>query len=117
MAPLTPLEEKDGGIRAIAVGAHSILACSMVKLDVSAVLAPYQLEFGVRGGIEAAINVARCYICHLLPGYAMVKLDFKNGLNLVHRARMLVAVQGLVPQIYQFFNSAYSAPSSLFWSG
>ena len=91
--------------------------CSMMKPDMSDLLAPSQLGFGVRGGIELQSSNPCCqayYIHHLLPGYAVVKFDFKNPFNLVCRDRMLKAVWDLSPQIYQFVYSAYSAPSSLF---
>ena len=67
------------------------VACNFVTSDMSALLAPLQVGFGVRGGVEAANHVVRCYVHHLLPGYAVVKLDFKNTFNLVHRAKMLKA--------------------------
>ena len=87
----------------------------MVRPDMSALLAPWRISFGVRGGGEAVIHVARCYVLHLPPGYAPVKLDFKNAFNSVHRYKMLKAVLDLSPRIYQCVYSASSTPSSLFW--
>ena len=90
---LTPLEKKGDGIRPIAV-VYTLrrlavkMACSMVKPDMSVLLAPCQLGFGMKQGIETAIHAARCCICHLLPGYAIVRLDFKNALDSVRRDRM-----------------------------
>ena len=96
---LTALEKKGSEIKPVAVGCtlHHLtakVACSMVKEDVSALLAPCQLGFGVRRGIEAAIHAGRNYICYLLPGYAIY------AFNLVHRDRMLKAVKDLAPWIY-----------------
>ena len=81
----------------------------------SALLAPWRLGFEVRGGGEAVIHVARCYVLHLPPGYAPVKLDFKNAFNSVHRYKMLKAVLDLALCIYQCVYSTSSTPSSLFW--
>ena len=86
-----------------------------VKSEMSALLAPYQLGFGVKGGVEAAIHAARCYLHHLTPGQAVIKLDFKNAFNSVHRDKILGVVLDLAPRIFQFVHSAYSMPSSLFW--
>ena len=82
-AYLTALKKKDGGIRPIAVGCTlrrlvAKVACNMVRPDVSAFLAPCQLGFGVRGGMEAAFHAARCYVHHLPPGYTVVKLDLRT---------------------------------------
>ena len=81
----------------------------------SALLAPTQLGFGVRGGVEAAIHAARQYLHLLPPDYAIIKLDFRNAFYSVCRDKMLSAVLDLAPELYQFVYSAYSAPSSLYW--
>lgn len=96
---------------------HSVakVASGIVRADMSALLAPCQLGFGVKGGVEAAIHSARRYLHHLTPGHAVLKLDFKNAFNLVRRDKMLNAVRDLAPGVYQFVHSAYSSPSSLFW--
>ena len=46
-----------------------------------ALLAPSQLGFGVKGGIDAAIHAARHYLHHLSPHQAVIKLNFRNAFN------------------------------------
>ena len=74
-----------GGIRPIAVGStlHHLVAkvvCNILKSDMSTLLASCHLGLGVKGGAEAAIHAARCYIQHP-PGHIVVKLDFMNAFN------------------------------------
>ena len=76
-------------------------------------LIPCQLGFGVCGGIEAVIHVASHYIHHLLPGHAVVKLDFKNAFNSVRRDKMLDTIRVLAPEIYQFVYSALHLSSGM----
>ena len=64
----------------------------MVRQDMSALLAPCQLGFGMHGGIQVAVYAASRYIHHLLPGHTVVKLDFKNAFNSVRRDKMLDTV-------------------------
>ena len=117
-ASLIALKKKGGGFRPIAVGSTlrrlvAKVASGAVRAEMSALLAPTQLGFGVREGVEAAIHAARQYL-HLLPqDYAIIKLDFRNAFNSVRRDKMLSAVLDLAPELYQFVYSAYSAPSSL----
>ena len=119
-ASLIALNKEGGGVRPIAVGSTfrrlvAKVASWAIKSEMSAFLAPFQLGFGVKGGVEAAIHAARCYLHHLTPGHAVIKLDFKNAFNSVRRDKMLGSVLDLAPKIYQFVHSAYSMPSSLFW--
>ena len=44
----------------------------------------------------------------------MVKLDFCNAFNSVHRDRLLEAMHDLAPAIYPLVYSVYSSPSNLF---
>jgi hypothetical protein len=46
--------------------------------------------------------------------HVMVKLDFSNAFNSLHRHDMLLAVQQNLPEIYAFCHSAYSHPTQLF---
>ena len=59
-------------------------------------LAPRQLGYG---GAEAAVHAARIHLGQLQDDHALVKLDFRNAFNSVHRDKMLEAVEGLVPSI------------------
>ena len=85
-ARLIALDKSGGGVRPIAVGCclrrlMAKIACYRVMEDMSHLLSPHQLGFSVRGGIEAAIHAACCFINQLSPGEAFVKLDFCNAFN------------------------------------
>ena len=83
-----------------------------MKTSVSSVLAPLQLGFGVHKGAEAVSHAARIYVQNLTPDSALLKLDFTNAFNSLHRDRMFLAVRDLAPQL---LISAYGSPSSLFF--
>ena len=119
-ANLFALEKKDGGVRPIAVGCTlrrlaAKVASGKVLEDMAALLAPRQLGFGVKGGVEAAVHCARLYLRNLKPQQVLLKLDFKNAFNSLRRDKMLSAVQVLAPTILPFVHSAYSSTSFLFW--
>ena len=119
-ATLVALDKKGGGVRPIAVGCTlrrlvAKIAGNKVMEEATDLLAPRQLGYGVSGGAEAAVHAARIYLGQLQDDHALVKLDFRNAFNSVHRDKMLEAVEGLVPSIYPFVHSVYSSPSSLFW--
>ena len=119
-ATLVALDKKGGGVRPIAVGCTlrrlvAKIAGNKVMEEATDLLAPRQLGYGVSGGAEAAVHAARIYLGQLQDDHALVKLDFRNAFNSVHRDKMLEAVEGLVPSIYPFIHSVYSSPSSLFW--
>ena len=83
--------------------------------NMTTLLAPHKLSYGIRGGAEVAVHVARRYLDELQSDHAIFKLDFKNTFNAVHRDKMLKAVEILAPTIYPFVHSVYSSPSSLVW--
>ena len=119
-ASLTALNKKGGGIWPIAVGCTlrwlvAKLAGRMVVGEMTNLLAPRQLGYGVLGGAEAGVHAARQYIDNMQPQDAVVKLDFKNAFNSVQRDKMLEAVQSFAPEIYPLVHSVYSSPSSLLW--
>ena len=65
-ANLTALHKKDGGICPIAVSCTlrrlvAKLAAGKVKEELTSLLAPQQLGFGIKGGAEAAVHAARMY--------------------------------------------------------
>ena len=62
------------------------------------------------------MHATRQYLSSLQPDHVVVKLDFRNAFNSVHRDSMLRAVQDLAPEVYPFVHSVYSSPSSLFWA-
>mgnify|MGYP003530166697 FL=1 len=85
-ASLCALSKKDGGIRPIAVGCTlrrlvAKAACRAVKSKMAALLAPVQLGFGIKHGIEAAVHAGRLYLQNVQRGQAMLKLDFSNAFN------------------------------------
>ena len=119
-ANLTALQKKDGGVRPIAVGCTlrrliAKLAGRKVMEEMGELLLPRQLGYGVRGGAEAAVHAARLYLQDLDPDKAILKLDFKNAFNSIHRDKVLAAVLDHVQGLYPFLHSVYSSPSSLFW--
>ena len=106
-------------MRPIAVGCTlrrlvAKVACILVAADMANLLAPRQLGYGVRGGSEAAVHAARCFL-NVSTDQAMLKLDFANAhaFNSLRRDLMLEAAQFLCPAIYTFVYSAYAAPSVL----
>ena len=66
-ARLTALSKEDGGVRPIAVGLTlrrlvAKVAGYHVRDEMSDLLAPRQLGYGVKGGAEAAVHAARSYV-------------------------------------------------------
>ena len=109
-----------GGVSPIAIGGclRSLVAkvaCCRVSMDMSELLAPHQLGFGVKGGVEAAIHSAHCFLDCLPAGEAMIKVDFSNAFNSAHRDCMLEVIRDLYPDIFSLVHSAHSSPSSLYW--
>ena len=45
----------------------------------------------------------------------ILKLDFQNAFNCLHRDKMLMAVREKVPGLFPLIHSAYSSPSCLFF--
>jgi hypothetical protein len=116
---LIALDKKSGGIRPIAVGftlrrLTSKCANSAGIYRLSSVFAPRQLGVGVPGGCEAAVHSARRFLETMPKEQVLVKLDFTNAFNSLHRKDMLLAVKERLPEIYPYCFSAYSSPSLLF---
>lgn len=115
---LIALSKKSGGIRPIAVG-YTLrrLAAKCANAFASARLATYlyprQLGIAVSGGSEAAVHAARRFIDSMPAGHAVVKLDFSNAFNSLHRNTMLNAVLQHIPEIYKFCLLSYGEPSIL----
>ena len=119
-AVLVTPEKKLGGVRPIAVGCtlRRLVAKIAGKIVVGAVaelLSPRQLGYRVCGGVEAAVHATRKYLQNLPSEHAMLKLDFTNAFNSVHRDKVLEAVQDLAPNVYPLAHSSYSTSSSLLW--
>ena len=61
---------------------------------------------GIPGGCEAAIHSARRFLQFLPPDHVMVKLDFSNAFNSLHRSYMLLSVFSQLPELYATTPSA-----------
>jgi len=117
---LLALNKKSGGIRPIAIGftlrrLTSKCANSSGTNLLRSYFYPYQLGVGTPGGCEAAIHSARRYLEALPPDHVLVKLDFSNAFNSIHRREMLLSVYNRIPDLYAFCRSAYGQPSCLFF--
>ena len=65
------------------------LVAKIVGIKVVEDMAPQQFGFGISGGAEAQVHATRLYLNQLQPDHALVKLEFKNTFNSVHRNKML----------------------------
>ncbi len=105
-ASLFALSKKTGGIRPIAVG------CTLRRLvaKVAARLVSVQAA-------ELFLHATRCYLkhCHSFPSNAILKLDFSNAFNSVHRDVFLSAVHKFLPSLLKFTYSCYAESSHLFF--
>lgn len=94
-ASLCAWNKKEGGIRPIAVGntfrrLTAKLACASVRPESSKKLAPRQVGFGVSGGCEAYVHATRTFIKkHKHSKAVVLKIDFRNAFNEIHRAQFL----------------------------
>ena len=119
-ASLIALEKKDGGVRPIAVGCtlrRLVAKCAgnRIMQAMAELLRPKHLGYGIPRGAEAAVHATRIYLHNLQPQHLILKLDFRNAFNCLHRDKMLAAVREMVPELYPLIHSAYSSPSSLFF--
>ena len=117
-ANLLAIAKKSGGIRPIAVGyvwrrLAAKVACNHVQDASAALLAPRQLGFGVKGGAEAAVRAARCYVENMKSGQLFIKIDFKNAFNTLRRDSILEAVAKHFPELLHFAASTIDSPSDL----
>ena len=109
---LIALEKKCGGIRPIAIGytlrrLAAKCANTYALHTIGAKLLPEQLGLGTSGGYEAAVHATRRFLANMPPDYLLVKLEFSNAFNNIHRDAMLSAAAEHVPSIYQFCLSSY----------
>ena len=74
---------------------------------------PLQVGVGVSGGCEAAVHAARRFLSGMPEGWVMVKLDFSNAFNSLHRRAILEAIASRAPDLYRYCHASYAAPSSL----
>ena len=116
------LDNKSGGFRPIAIGytwrrIAAKCANSYAISSLSDYLRPIQLGVGTPGGCEAAVHATRRFVESMQVDHCVVKLDFSNAFNSLHRDVMLDEVLKKIPGIYKFCHLSYSKPSELVYSG
>ena len=67
----------------------------------------------MKGGCEAAIHTARRVMSVMSENQVLVKLDFRNAFNSIHRDARLECVASRLPELYRFCYSAYGNSTSL----
>jgi len=76
---------------------------------------PTQLGVGIPGGCEAAIHSARRFLETMPKDNVVVKLDFSNAFNSLHKLDMLQTIVNTAPELFPYCHSAYAKPSLLFY--
>jgi len=104
---LFALQKKSGGVRPIAIGYtwHRLAAkCAnnYATSQLGDTLLPMQLGIATPGGCEAAVHATRRYMATMSDNSVLVKLDFRNAFNCLHRDRMLKTVADKIPGLYRF---------------
>jgi len=112
---LLAFDKPGGDVRPIVIGftlrrLASKLANAYGIKKTASYLRPRQLGAGTIGGLEAAIHAARRFLDQAGEDQIMVKIDFRNAFNTLHRKHMLEAVDSLVPEISNYVRSGYSSP-------
>jgi len=69
---------------------------------------PRQLGVGIARGCETAVHCARRFLESMPAGHVMVKLDFSNAFNSLHRRDMLLAVKDSLLELYPYSFLAYA---------
>jgi len=117
---LIALSKESGDVRPIVIGftlrwlvAKCANAFGICRLE--QYFGSIQLGVGRSGGCEAAVHCGRRYLQSLPEDHIMVKLDFSNAFNCLHREDMLMAIHDRLPELYAFIFSAYSQPSNLYF--
>jgi hypothetical protein len=85
----------------------------VVILKTSEKFAPIQIGFGVKCTTEAAAHAARRYIHGLQHGEVVLKMDFSNASNSVHRYSIFEAVRDELPELDTLIFMCYSNSSFL----
>lgn len=101
------IQQKDGGIRPMAIGATlrrlvSKLCCSNLADELVSQLKPKQLSFRVKGGPEAAVHSVRTYVLLNQTAEISVKVDVKNAFNTLDRTSFLELIEEKFPAIYPY---------------
>ncbi|GAV08352.1 hypothetical protein RvY_18061-2 [Ramazzottius varieornatus] len=114
-ASLIALLKKTGGIRPIAVGNTRKIVSKRVMEATGKLIRPQQLGYGTRGGAEAAVHSTRAFLSGQTGCQTLLKLDFRNAFNSVHRDRLLEEAQKFLPEIYPFIFQMYRSPKNLIY--
>ncbi len=93
-------------LKGINVFDEVLLKSVLLMLNVTDLLAPRQLGYGVKRGAEAAVHAARLYLQELTSEKAVLKLDFKNAFNSVRMDKVLGAVLEHAPILYPLVHSS-----------
>ncbi|OWA54844.1 hypothetical protein BV898_19237 [Hypsibius exemplaris] len=117
---LTALNKKDGGIRPIACGnTLRRLVGKIVSRRVMAAMGelvrPQQLGYGTPGGAEAVVHATRAFLEEKEETLVVLKLDFKNAFNTVHRNKLLAAARNHLPEYYALVDQMYRHRTELFF--
>ena len=71
-------------------------AAKVVQKKMAAKMAPVQLGFGVKRGTEASVHAVRRFLQNIMPGQAVLKLDFKNAFNAISRDEMIRIIHDIL---------------------
>jgi hypothetical protein len=115
---LFALRKKSGGLRPIVIGyfwrrltSKGANAYAVPRLI--AYLSPRQVGVGTPGGVEAAVHATRRFLETMDKDCILVKLDISNAFNSLCRARMMSAINELIPEIAPYCYLSYAEESQL----
>ena len=108
---LIALNKKAGGIRPIAIGFTlrrlvSKCANTHAAAHLATYFKPIQLGVGIPGGCEAAVHSARRFLETMQSDNVLVKLDFSNAFNSLHRFDICFSVLPTLLHNYCFHTVA-----------
>ena len=77
---------------------------------------PEQVSCGTKGGAEAAVHAARCFVDEVqLESHVLLELDFRNAFNTIHRHVLLHLDRESLPEYYPFIWQTYRFSSKLLY--
>ena len=113
------LKIKNDGLRTIACGPTHRRLSTKVALNthrslLASTFLPHQVGVGVRGGGEAIVHAARSFMVQKTPTRkAVIKGDFRNAFNSVHRNWILNEIKKISSDLYRMAFHAYRNSTSL----
>ena len=81
----------------------------MIIIIIATYFSPIYLGVGVPGGCEAATHASRRFVLNMPDDFIVVKLDFSNAFNCLHRDSMLESIKQSIPEIYPFCLLSYDS--------